>query len=555
MNICKKIISLLFCILISSCVNAQNNGYYDNNYKGKIDNNYSSQDSKKAMHFKLEAEKGDATSQCNYGICLLNGKGVNKNLKEAAYWFKKSAEQGNAKGQLNYGVCLLKGIGIEKNDKEATKWLKKSADQGNVKAQELYSSLSLNIANSKVKENISDKKSTETIVRKDIPNSINTKTKNESANLDDTEKIKLQYKEMDDCWHNMLDLRNAIQFWNSYAIRSDPSRERMDDSFNIDELYKSECLSRKLRKTNPKCEYYIDGAESGDEDRKIMACKYHGNIDLLKREKEKLMTKMFDFQRAEERKKANQKKEMLNNCISISKQIKQAVESYNKANSSQPMTSLNLNKLVESGYLSSIPKGPDDNCQYSSSGDLTQEGEIGCLTHGTSTIIQANTCIQNLKNIALAIQMYNMSESVPFTTNFDINKLVEGKYLADLPEKPTPSCEYVADNNQIVCKYHGTLAKIQQLIQNKSNELGMKSDNKKICIMNVRKIIGAVEMYNMDHVEMMTKLDFDKLINSGYLKAVPKGPESECEYISVGNLIENGHIECKKHGKWNGERF
>lgn len=555
MTICKKLLSLLFFILISTCTNAQNNGYYGNNHKGKIENNYSSQDTNKAMHFKLEAEKGDATSQCNYGICLLNGKGVNKNLKEAAYWFKKSAEQGNAKGQLNYGVCLLKGIGIDKNDKEASKWLKKSSDQGNVKAQELYSSLFKNIAKSEKKNNFSDKKSAETIVHKNFSNTIDTKTKNESTNLDGIEGIKSQFKEMDDCWLNMLDLRNAIQFWNSYKVQSDPSKERMDNSFNIDELYDSKCLSKKLRKTNPQCEYYIDGTELGDENRKIMACKYHGNINTLKKEKDKLMTKMVDCERAEAVKKAKGKNEILNNCISISNQIKQGVESYNKANPSHPMSSLNINKLVEGGYLSSNPKGPDENCQYSSSGDLTQEGEIGCLIHGTSTIIQANACIKNIKDISLAIQMYNLSESVPFTTNFDINKLVKGQYLADMPEKPTPNCDYVIDNNQIVCKFHGTLAKLQQLIQKKSNELGIKPDNKKICIMNLRKIIAAVEMYNLDHIEMMTKLELDKLIESGYLKTVPKGPESECEYISVGDLSENGHLECKKHGKWNGEQF
>ena len=555
MTICLKILSLLFFILISTCTNAQNNGYYENNHKGKIEDNYSSQDSKKAMHFKLEAEKGDATSQCNYGICLINGKGVNKNLKEAAYWFKKSAEQGNAKGQLNYGVCLLKGIGIEKNEKEASKWLKKSSDQGNAKAKELYSSLLQKIAKSEMKNNISNKKSTETVVRKDIPNSIDAKTKNESSNSDDIEKIKLQFIEMDDCWNNMIDLRNAIQIWNSLMIKSDSSKERIDDNFNIDELYESKCLRNKLRKTNPKCEYYIDGTESYDKNRKIMGCKYHGNINSLRKEKDKLMTKIFDLQQAETRKKTEQKEELLNNCISISNQIKQAVESYNKANPSQTMCSLNINKLVEGGYLSSYPKGPDENCQYSSSGDLTQDGEIGCLIHGTSTIIQANACIKNIKSIALAIEMYNLSEPVPFTTNFDINKLVKGKYLIDTPEKPTPSCEYVVDNNQIICKYHGNLAKIGQLIQKKSNELGIKPDYKKICIMNVRKIMGAVEMYNLDHTEMMSKLNLDKLVENGYLKTIPKGPERECEYFSVGDLTKNGHIECKKHGTWDGEPF
>ena len=553
MTICKKYLSLLFFILISTCTNAQNNGYYEKNHKGTIENNYSSQDTKTAMHFKFEAEKGDAVSQCNYGICLLNGKGVNKNLKEAAYWFKKSAEQGYAKGQLNYGVCLHKGIGIEKNDKEAAKWLKKSSEQGNVKAQELYSSLFQNIAKSEKGNSISDKKSTETIVRKDVSNTIDTKAKKESTNSNDIEELKIQFKEIDDCWLNMLDLRNAIQSWNSYAIRSDSSKERMDDSFNIDELLESKCLRKELKKTNPKCEYYIDGTEFGDKDRKIMACKFHGNIKTLEKEKNKLMEKMADLQRAEAIKRENQKKEILNNCISISNQIKQGVESFNKANPSNPMSSLNINKLVEGGYLSSNPKGPEENCQYSSSGDLTQDGEIGCLIHGTSSIIQASSCFQNIKNIALAIQMYNLSEMEPITTNFDINKLVKGKYLATLPEKPTPSCEYVVDNNQIVCKYHGTLAKIQQLIQEKSNKLGMKPDNKKICIMNVRKITAAVEMYNFDNTEMMAKLELDKLVKGSYLKTVPKGPESECEYISVGNLCEDGHIECKKHGKWNGE--
>ena len=70
--------------------------------------------------------------------------------------------------------------------------------------------------------------------------------------------------------------------------------------------------------------------------------------------------------------------------------------------------------------------------------------------------------------------------------------------------------------------------------------------------MNVRKIIAAVEMYNFDNTEMMTTLELDKLIKNNYLKTYPKGPESECEYISVGNLRETGHIECKKHGKWDG---
>lgn len=53
----------------------------------------------------------------------------------------------------------------------------------------------------------------------------------------------------------------------------------------------------------------------------------------------------------------------------------------------------------------------------------------------------------------------------------------------------------------------------------------------------------------------MSSLNINKLVEGGYLSSNPKGPESECEYISVGDLSENGHLECKKHGKWNGEQF
>jgi TPR repeat protein len=52
-------------------------------------------------------------------------------LIEAAKYYKLSADQGNPFGQYNYGFCLTNGAGVERNLMEAAKYYKLSADQGN----------------------------------------------------------------------------------------------------------------------------------------------------------------------------------------------------------------------------------------------------------------------------------------------------------------------------------------------------------------------------------------------------------------------------------------
>lgn len=75
-----------------------------------------------------------------------------------------------------------------------------------------------------------------------------------------------------------------------------------------------------------------------------------------------------------------------------------------------------------------------------------------------------------------------------------------------------------------------------------------ESARAKACYSNQRVISGAVEMYNMDHVEMMTSLDVQKLVKERYLKVVPSKPEPDCDYLSDGDLTSDGKITCKKHG-------
>ena len=71
----------------------------------------------------------------------------------------------------------------------------------------------------------------------------------------------------------------------------------------------------------------------------------------------------------------------------------------------------------------------------------------------------------------------------------------------------------------------------------------------KACYANMRVILGAVEMYNMDHTSMMSALAISTLANSvdKYLRKIPEKPEKDCSYSGTG-LDDGGIISCGVHG-------
>jgi TPR repeat protein len=77
----------------------------------------------------MAADQGSAAGQYNFAICLDKGKGVDRNLIQAARFFKMSADQGHAKAQHNYGICLENGRGVERNVIRAAKYFKMATDQ------------------------------------------------------------------------------------------------------------------------------------------------------------------------------------------------------------------------------------------------------------------------------------------------------------------------------------------------------------------------------------------------------------------------------------------
>ena len=84
---------------------------------------------------RLAANDGLADAQCELAWMYENGVGVAKDLAEAAAWYRKAAEQGNVGAQSQMGKMYNNGLGVKQNQLEALKWYRKAAEQGHAAAQ------------------------------------------------------------------------------------------------------------------------------------------------------------------------------------------------------------------------------------------------------------------------------------------------------------------------------------------------------------------------------------------------------------------------------------
>ena len=83
------------------------------------------------------ALKNDKIAQRILGTLYVTGygKSIEQNNDKAMRWFRKAAEQGDAIAQYNVGVLLFNGKGANKNVKDAKKWFQKAAKQDCPQAQ------------------------------------------------------------------------------------------------------------------------------------------------------------------------------------------------------------------------------------------------------------------------------------------------------------------------------------------------------------------------------------------------------------------------------------
>jgi TPR repeat protein len=87
--------------------------------------------------YRLAAEQGDAMAQLCLGAMYDDGgKGVPRNAPEAVKWYRLAAEQGDRTAQFNLGNMYADGDGVPQDHVLAHMWLNLSAAQGEQGAAE-----------------------------------------------------------------------------------------------------------------------------------------------------------------------------------------------------------------------------------------------------------------------------------------------------------------------------------------------------------------------------------------------------------------------------------
>jgi len=85
--------------------------------------------------FDAAARAGDKFAQVMAATMCLEGSGVTRDVKQAAYWFEKAAGAGHSYAQYAIGMLYMAGDGVSKDTRKGLVWLKASADQGSFFAQ------------------------------------------------------------------------------------------------------------------------------------------------------------------------------------------------------------------------------------------------------------------------------------------------------------------------------------------------------------------------------------------------------------------------------------
>ena len=86
--------------------------------------------------YRKAADRGHSRACLALAICYRDGKtGVGQSDAEALKWSRKAAEKGLASGQYLLGSLLEQGRGTQKNLKEATSWYRKAAAQNDPQAK------------------------------------------------------------------------------------------------------------------------------------------------------------------------------------------------------------------------------------------------------------------------------------------------------------------------------------------------------------------------------------------------------------------------------------
>ena len=92
--------------------------------------------------FEKAAASGDLIAAFNFGVCLAEGVGIERDDRKAAEWLRRAAD-GVVNAQYWYGRMLVEGRGVEANPEEGRKWIAKAAGVGMVEAEVMLAEMTL----------------------------------------------------------------------------------------------------------------------------------------------------------------------------------------------------------------------------------------------------------------------------------------------------------------------------------------------------------------------------------------------------------------------------
>jgi hypothetical protein len=84
---------------------------------------------------QIKAAQGFVKQELELAAAYFAGRGVAKDLAQAAYWYRKAADQGNPAAQVYLGYLYSAGIGVPQDTAEAIRWYRRAASSNSPQAE------------------------------------------------------------------------------------------------------------------------------------------------------------------------------------------------------------------------------------------------------------------------------------------------------------------------------------------------------------------------------------------------------------------------------------
>jgi TPR repeat protein len=91
--------------------------------------------SQAAYWYRRAADQGNPTAQVDLGYLYTVGMGVSRDASEAAKWYRRAAASNSPDAKVNLASLYMRGDGVKQDNAEALRLLKSAAEKGNGRAE------------------------------------------------------------------------------------------------------------------------------------------------------------------------------------------------------------------------------------------------------------------------------------------------------------------------------------------------------------------------------------------------------------------------------------